>query len=151
MPVTLAAADFVSVFADRSFSEHASAAVRFYGFEPEEAALTALKPIAGRLHECRGVWRIISTSDWVLGAVDDGHKINWIDRLSAVPHRSGDSPTTEEGKIILDKEVAAMIEKKAIKVVTSSKDEVISGFFARPKKTRGSSDLSCLSNTRNPS
>ena len=34
----------------------------------------------------------------------------------------------------MDQEVEAMLKKKAIKKLTSSEDEVVSGYFARPKK-----------------
>lgn len=136
--VSLASAlDFVPALASGCFSEAALAAVRACGFDPAEAALTARKPIAGRLRECRGVWRLVSSSCWVLGVVDYGYRIQWIDGLPSVPHKSHNPPTTEEGKVILDKEVAAMLEKRAIRVVTTTDHGVISGFFARPKKTPG--------------
>ena len=46
-------------------------------------------------------------------------------------------PTDVDGQVVLDKEVADMLAKGAIHVVDSVEDDVISPFFARPKKTAG--------------
>ena len=131
------AADFVSALAGNCFSGHSLSAVAARGLSVERAARVALLPIAGRLQVCADIWRKITKSPWVLGVVTDGYKINWTDRTPRTPHRGRNPPTDEAGKVILDNEVTAMLLKGAIRVVDSSEDEVVSGFFARPKKTPG--------------
>lgn len=119
------------------FSESALSAVTARGFSVERAAQVAALPIAGRLRVCADVWQLITKSPWVLGVVADGYKINWAGRTPRTPQRSRNPPTDEAGKAVLDTEVAAMLAKGAIRMVGSSEDEVVSGFFARPKKTPG--------------
>ena len=73
----------------------------------------------------------------MLGVVAEGYRIRWIRGQPVTPHRGKNPPTDEAGKAILDQEVAAMLTKGAIRAVPSSENEVVSGYFARPKKTPG--------------
>ena len=50
------------------------------------------------------------------------------------PHRVKNLPTDDAGTAILDNEVEQMLLKEAITAVQSSEDELVSCFFARPKK-----------------
>ena len=46
-------------------------------------------------------------------------------------------PTDLAGQQVLEDEVAALLDKGAIRIVESEEAEVVSPFFARPKKTPG--------------
>ena len=107
------------------------------GFDIEKACKIATEPIGGRMSKCAQEWKIVSSSNWVHKVVQRGYAIDWIGRKPITPHRTGNPPTNEAGKLVLDKETEAMIQKKAIKEVASTEDEVVSGYFARPKKTKG--------------
>lgn len=97
----------------------------------------AVRPIGGRLSLCAHNWSLIGASVWVQNTVRQGYKIQWIDGLPDTPFRSRNPPVKEGGDIILTQEVAAMIAKNAIHQVEPSEDEVVSGYFAREKKTPG--------------
>ena len=137
MSVLAGSADFATAFSEGRFSAPALAAVASMGFSAEHAALVARRPIGGRLGECEAAWRLVSDSSWVLGIIKAGYKVRWAGATPHTPHRGGNPPTDEAGKAILDQEVLAMLEKGAIRLVEPSQDEVVSGFFARPKKTPG--------------
>ena len=102
-----------------------------------QAARVSELPIGGRLRECKGAWDIVTRNSWARAVVREGYRIRWIDGYPHTPHR-GNNPTTDAaGEIILDSEVEAMLRKQAIHAVPPSEDEVVSGYFARPKKTPG--------------
>ena len=67
-----------------------------------------------------------------------------------MPQRSHNPLVDKAGKIILDQEEAAKLKKKAIGVVSSSEDEDVSEYFARPKRVVESSRRLCPSSTPKP-
>ena len=54
-----------------------------------------------------------------------------------MPHDGRNPPTSEDGEKILEHELEAMLKKGAIRIADLKTPGVISGFFARPKKTPG--------------
>ena len=97
----------------------------------------AVKPIAGRIKYCMDAWKKVSSRKWVLDVVRRGYKLQFHGDLPCTPHRVRNLPTNEAGTAVLDKEVEQMLLKHAIHVVESSEDELVSCFFARPKKQPG--------------
>ena len=125
---------FSNAIAHGLFSEESLNLMAERGFDVKLAAVTDALPIAGQLRACADAWRLITDSRWVLAA---GYKVDWINHLPSTPHHSRNPPTDDAGSVILDQEVAAMIAKAAIEEVAPSPGEVVSGYFARPKKTPG--------------
>ena len=119
------------------FSASSLSAVSDAGFDLDLTAATADLPIGGRTRACAEAWATVSKSKWVLGVAAEGYKIDWEGALPDTPHCGRNPPTDEQGEAILDEEVQAMLIKNAIEEVEPSKHEVVSGYFARPKKTPG--------------
>ena len=56
----------------------------------------------------------MSGSEWILKVAEEGYRIDWLSRKPVTPHRSGNPPTDEEGKKVLDQEAEAMLLKGAM-------------------------------------
>ena len=131
------ATDFLSAYGSGSFSATATAMVESAGLSLSGTYETAQLPIAGRLKSRLLSWKQITNNTWALSVVSEGLKFHWKKGCPTTPHRKGNPPLDQEAKAILDGEVEAMLQKGAIHEVESSEDEVISSFFARPKRTPG--------------
>ena len=107
------------------------------GLSVTSAITASCKPIAGRIKSCLDSWHKITCSSWVLQVVREGYRLQFKCRRPELPFRVKNLPTTNEGASVLDFEVQQMLLKKAIHVVKSSESEIISCFFARPKKQPG--------------
>ena len=66
--------------------------------------------------------------------MDHGYKIEWAGERPRVPQGGRNPPSTEDSKIILDKEAKNMLKKRVFRLVNTSEEGVISGYFAPPKK-----------------
>ena len=131
------AADFASACGAGLFSAASLAAFVSHGFDLSETVRISKLPIGGRLRAGKAAWELVTKNPWALGVVTGGYKIRWVDGYPDTPHRGKNPSTDEAGKVILDGEVEAMLAKEAIHAVHSSVDEVVSSYFARPKKTPG--------------
>ena len=118
-------------------SDQARHAVSQTGFNLKLSIDVADEPIAGRTAKCIANWRIACSNPWTLAVAEQGYKIQWKNKHPRTPWRSGNPRTDKAGEAVLDAEVEAMLKKRAIKRVTPSDREVVSGFFARPKRTPG--------------
>ena len=107
------------------------------GLSLSDAYTATFAPIAGRISKCISNWKIVSTGQWILNVVKHGYKLQFSGALPPTPHRVSNLPTDGPAAAILDFEVEQMLAKSAIQQVQSSDDELISCFFARPKKTPG--------------
>ena len=97
----------------------------------------AFRPIAGRIKHCLDSWHKITCSNWVLKVVSEGYRLQFSGKRPKLPYRVKNLPTSGEGDTVLDIEVQQMLLKKAIHAVESSENEIVSCFFARPKKQSG--------------
>ena len=131
------AVSFADAMARGLFSVESLHLMAERGFDVELAAITDALPIAGRTRACTDAWHLVTDSGWVLAVATEGYRIAWRDSLPATPHHSRNPSTDAGGAEILDQEVVAMIKKGAIEEVAPSMDEVVSGYFARPKRTPG--------------
>ena len=129
--------NFAPEWRNGNFSRQATEAVEKEGFDIEKAVQVSTEPIGGRTRSCVQEWKTVSDSKWVHKVAEEGYRIDWMSRKPNTPHRSGNPPTDEEGKKVLDHETEAMLLKGAIREVAPSQNEVVSGYFARPKKTKG--------------
>ena len=132
-------ADFIEAFSAGSFSSEAMSLVSGAGLSLESLPSLARKPIAGRISLCQPAWARISTNGWVRSVVKEGYRFQWLHGPPPTPHATRNPPTDRAGEDILDSELRGMIGKGAVHQVSPSKDSVISGYFARPKKTLGKS------------
>ena len=107
------------------------------GLSLSDAFSATFAPIAGRISRCISNWNVVSTGAWILNVVREGYRLQFSGTLPPTPHRVPNLPTDEKAAAILDFEVEQMLAKSAIQPVQSSDDELISCFFARPKKTPG--------------
>ena len=107
------------------------------GLSLSDAYTATFAPIAGRISKCISNWKIVSTGQWILNVVKHGYKLQFSGALPPTQHRVSNLPTDGPAAAILDLEVEQMLAKSAIQQVQSSDDELISCFFARPKKTPG--------------
>ena len=130
------APNFISACQNNCFSADVKTMVESAGLSLSDIIVTATKPIAGRLQSRLHFWKQITDNHWALSVVGNGLRFDWKAGVPT-PHRTGNPPLDLAAKLILDEEVAAMLEKGAIHEVVSCKDEVVSAFFARPKKTPG--------------
>ena len=117
--------------------ERALSATAAQGFSTHRAAHTAYLPIGGRLHEARQVWNLVNRNAFVQGVCEPRIQDPLVRPAAQVPQDGRNPPTSEDGKEILDREVKAMLKKRAIRVADLKVPGAISGFFARPKKKLG--------------
>ena len=129
--------DFASAYAEGRFLERALSATAAQGFSTHRAAHTAYLPIGGRLHEARQVWNLVNRNAFVQGVCEPRIQDPLVQPAAQVPQDGRNPPTSEDGKEILDREVKAMLKKRAIRVADLKVPGAISGFFARPKKKLG--------------
>ena len=94
------ATDFASAYAEGRFFEHALSTMAAQEFSAHRAARMSHLPIGGRLHEACHVWNLVDRKTFV----------------PQVPHDGRNTPTSENGKEILNREVKAMLKKRAIRV-----------------------------------
>ena len=120
-----------------AFSLLALSMIRNVGLCAASAIDIACKPIAGRIKYCLDSWHKITCSNWVLKVVREGYRLQFSGKRPKLPHRIKNLPTSVEGDTVLDIEVQQMLSKKAIHIVESSENEIVSCFFARPKKQPG--------------
>ena len=128
--------DYVTFLASGCFSEQALNGITSLGFDTDRVACRAKLPIGGRLQRAKGVWHLLSVTNFILDVVRLGFLIEWDDELPHVPH-DGKNPLATEDRKILDNEVANMLKKDVIRLPDTSIPGVVSGYFAGPKKAKG--------------
>ena len=130
-------ASFMSWWLSGMFSMVSLSMIFNVGLSVASALNAASKPIAGRVRHCLDSWRTITDSAWVRGVIEKGYKLQFSGALPPTPHRVKNLPTDAAATEVLDNEVEQMLAKQAIHIVKSSDDELVSCFFARPKKQPG--------------
>ena len=119
------------------FSALALSSVSAAGLDIQTAVTVASLPIAGRVSKCINNWLVISGSSWIHNVVRYGYKLLYSNEKPRTPVRIKNLPTDTAAASVLDGEVEAMLAKQAVVAVESSEDEIVSCFFARPKKQPG--------------
>ena len=119
------------------FLSDAVTAVADSGLDISLAIEVATANTSGRISACMLNWNVITDDAWVLDVASNGYSLSFQNGPPRTPYIGRNPPSDEEAKAILDKEAAAIIEKGAAVIVDHSANEVISGFFARPKKEAG--------------
>ena len=107
------------------------------GLDISLAMKVASDKTPGRITACKQNWEVVSNDKWVLNVVNNGYSLSFKAGPPKTPFIGRNPPSDKEARAILDKEAAAIVEKGAASIVEHSSDEVISGFFARPKKEAG--------------
>jgi hypothetical protein len=82
------------------------------------------------------MWSQITPDKWVLDIVTGGYKVQFLSQPKT-PMTAPNPPTDLDGMAVLDKEVEAMLAKRAIRRVDGNPDGVVSPFFARPLQASG--------------
>lgn len=67
-------------------------------------------PPAGRISKNPIAWHIVTDDKWVLDIIKDGYKIQFL-ATPRTPQRAPNPPTDSAGKLVLDKEVEAMLQR----------------------------------------
>ena len=119
------------------FSALALSSVSAAGLDMQTAVTVASLPIAGRVSKCINNWLVVSGSSWIHNVVRHGYKLLYSNELPRTPVRIRNLPTDAAAASVLDGEVEAMLAKQAVVAVQSSDNEIVSCFFARPKKQPG--------------
>ena len=119
------------------FMPEAIAAVSNAGIDISLALDAANVKTPGRISMCMSNWKCVSSDAWVLNVVKNGYSLDFKDGPPDTPYHGRNPPADDQAVAILDKEAAAVVEKGAAIIVQHSSKEVISGFFARPKKEKG--------------
>lgn len=97
-------------------------------------------PVGGRLSAFRGEWERSVSDRWVLGIIDQGYALEFVDRP---PIDNGVKitpvPRDPAARLVLSEEIASLLEKKVIAPVPpeSIGQGFYSTFFTVPKKTGG--------------
>ena len=127
---------FSHAFALSLFSFLALSMIGKAGLIVAQAIEVLYKPIAGHTTFCMEAWHTITSDNWVLDTIRCGYKLQFDKGLPPTPHRVKNLPTDLAGTAVLDNEVEQMLAKHAIHSVNSTEDELVSCFFARPKKQK---------------
>ena len=127
---------FEHCWTTKLFSEESMSLVCASGLDISSAVLAMSMQRPGRITDCLPAWKTVTNDSWVLAVITDGYKLQLTSDVPT-PWRRGNPPTDVAGQLVLDAEVATMLQKGAIQGVVSQDNEVVSPFFARPKKTPG--------------
>ena len=106
---------------------------------PPPAVPAPADPVAkvgARLRDFADNWVSITDDQWVLSTVRNGLLIDFVSQPSQ-DRLPRDVVMSEREQSICDAEVAAMIDKGAIKEVTDGSKGFVSSFFCVPKKVEG--------------
>ena len=98
-------------------------------------------PVGGRLHRFAGSWDLITSDRWVLDTITRGYALEFTSTPpSDMLHRPTPIPTDPLKRLALEKEIAALLQKGAVRVTPMEATRVgfMSTFFLVPKKETGS-------------
>ena len=118
------------------FCTDSLSAINCVGLDIDSALNVVNLQCAGRISQCFEAWDKITNDKWVLSVVKDSYRLQFV-KVPRTPWRRGNPPTDLAGQSVLDNEVESMLVKGATRKVESQDHEVVSPFFARPKKTPG--------------
>ena len=119
------------------FAGEAISAVQGVGLDISLALNAASLKTPGRVSVCLPAWRLISSDAWVLNVAENGYSLTFEEGLPKTPFYGKNPPADAQARAILDKEALAIVEKGAATVVEHIPNEIVSGYFARPKKEEG--------------
>ena len=112
---------FVDSFNAGLLSTDAIARVASVGLDVSSSVELAGRPPSGRISCCLPAWELVTNDKWVLDIIKEGYKVSF-KSLPDVPSFAPNPPTDAAGEAVLDTEVAAMLEKHAIRQVPGNDD-----------------------------